>query len=186
MLLGRFSNLRGLIVIDCLFLFLSSFLKLQSPGGLKPCLKTSLRRVLVKEDIPSFLVWISSYVVEVWWLWKADRQCVITEHRDWSRHQNRAGAPVAFKTWWGHQYMVGIICPPAVEIGFRWLPKLGVDTSPRPHAHRHACCVYLQCGADSKPEAVMSLVDKSANVLNFISSYACTLVLWKELKLSQL
>ena len=24
--------------------------------------------------------------------------------------------------------------PPLVEIGLRWLPKLGVDTSPRPHA----------------------------------------------------
>ena len=23
-----------------------------------------------------------------------------------------SGAPVAFKTWCGHQYMVGIICPP--------------------------------------------------------------------------
>ena len=42
MLLGRFSNLRGLKVIDCLFLILSSFLKLQSPGGLKPPLMTSL------------------------------------------------------------------------------------------------------------------------------------------------
>ena len=42
----------------------------------------------------------------------------------------RIGAPVAFKTWCGHQYMVGI--------GLRGLPKLGVDTSPRPHAHRCA------------------------------------------------
>ena len=28
--------------------------------------------------------------------------------------------------------------PPPVEIGLMWLPKLGVDTSPRPHAHRRA------------------------------------------------
>ena len=46
----------------------------------------------------------------------------------------------AFKTWCGHQYGVGIICPPPlVEIGLMWLPKLGVDLSPRPHAHRRAC-----------------------------------------------
>ena len=31
---------------------------------------------------------------------------------------------------------------PLVGIGLRWLPKLGVDMSPRPHAHRHACKVY--------------------------------------------
>ena len=31
--------------------------------------------------------------------------------------------------------------PPLVGIGFRWLPKLGVDTSPRPHAHRRACYI---------------------------------------------
>ena len=50
-----------------------------------------------------------------------------------------SGAPVAFKTWWGHQYRVGKICPPPVGIGLRWLPKHGVDMSPRPHAHRRAC-----------------------------------------------
>ena len=52
------------------------------------------------------------------------------------------GAPVAFKTWWGHQYMVGIICPHPSPGWNRvlksWRPKLGVDTSPRPHAHRRA------------------------------------------------
>ena len=37
------------------------------------------------------------------------------------------GAPVAFKTWWGHQYRVDIICPSLVGIGLRWLPKLGVE-----------------------------------------------------------
>ena len=50
-----------------------------------------------------------------------------------------SGAPVAFKTWCGHQYWVGIICPPPlVEIGLRWLPKLGVDKS---HAHRRASII---------------------------------------------
>ena len=29
----------------------------------------------------------------------------------------------------GPQYRVGIICPPLVEIGLRWLPKLGKDQS---------------------------------------------------------
>ena len=56
-----------------------------------------------------------------------------------SNNTGVTGAPVAFKTWCGNQYRVGIICPPLVEIGLRWLPKLGVDTSPRPHAHRRAC-----------------------------------------------
>ena len=50
-----------------------------------------------------------------------------------------SGAPVVFKSWCGHQYRVGIISPPPVEIGLGWLPKLGVDMSPRPHAHRRAC-----------------------------------------------
>ena len=53
-----------------------------------------------------------------------------------------SGAPGAFKTWCGDQYRVGITFPPPlVEIGLRWLPKLGVDTSSRPHAHRRACLV---------------------------------------------
>ena len=52
------------------------------------------------------------------------------------------GTPVAFKTWWGQQYMVGIICLPPIGIGLRWQQKLGVDTSPRPHAYRRAC-TYL-------------------------------------------
>ena len=26
-----------------------------------------------------------------------------------------SGAPVAFKTCWGHEYMVGILCPPWVQ-----------------------------------------------------------------------
>ena len=48
-----------------------------------------------------------------------------------------SGAPMAFKTWLGHEYMVGIICPPLVGIGLRWLPKLGVDSVhwTRPHIH---------------------------------------------------
>ena len=44
-----------------------------------------------------------------------------------------SGVTAAFK------YRVGIICPPLVEIVLRWLPKLGVDMSPRPYAHRCAC-----------------------------------------------
>ena len=49
-----------------------------------------------------------------------------------------AGVPVAFKTLCGHNL------PPLVEIGLRWLPKLGVDASPRPHAHRRACCLVQE------------------------------------------
>ena len=46
------------------------------------------------------------------------------------------GMPVAFKTWWGQQYMVGIICPPTVGIGLRWQPKLGVAEYPYHYVHR--------------------------------------------------
>ena len=35
-----------------------------------------------------------------------------------------------------------------VEIGLRWLPKLGMDTSPRPQAHRHAC-EYQKCSSST-------------------------------------
>ena len=41
-----------------------------------------------------------------------------------------SGVPVLFV---GHN-----LPPPLVEIGLRWLPKLGVDMSSRPHAHRRA------------------------------------------------
>ena len=44
---------------------------------------------------------------------------------------------MAFKSWWGHLYMVGIIYP-LVKIGLRWQPKLGGDQSPCPQAHRRA------------------------------------------------
>ena len=57
---------------------------------------------------------------------------------DYALYSNLTGAPVALKTWCGHQSRVDRICPPLVEIGLRWLPKIGVDTSPRPHAHRRA------------------------------------------------
>ena len=43
----------------------------------------------------------------VWWIWL------------WVDILGIAGAPVAFKTWCGHYYRVGIICPPLVEIGLR-------------------------------------------------------------------
>ena len=40
--------------------------------------------------------------------------CVV-DHELYIENFTRAvafsGAPVAFKTWWGHQHMVGIICP---------------------------------------------------------------------------
>ena len=48
---ARFSNLRRLIEIDCLFLFQSSFLKLQFQGGLKPF---SLKKLLNGTFILSF------------------------------------------------------------------------------------------------------------------------------------
>ena len=55
----------------------------------------------------------------IWWL-SIRRACGF---------QNLVWTPV----WGGHNL------PPMVEIGLRWLPKLGVDMSPRPHAHRRAC-----------------------------------------------
>ena len=48
---------------------------------------------------------------------------------------------IFMKTWCGHQYRVWHNLPPLAEIGIRWLSKLGVDTSPRPHAHRCACII---------------------------------------------
>ena len=61
---------------------------------------------------------------------------------DYAHHSTTSpppGAPMAFKTWCGHKYIGWAWSAPLVEIGLRWLPKLGVDMSPRPHAHRRAC-----------------------------------------------
>ena len=55
-----------------------------------------------------------------------------------------AGVPVDFKTWWGHQYMMGIISPPPlVGIGIKWLQKIGRDQFPCSHAHRCTCICIL-------------------------------------------
>ena len=40
--------------------------------------------------------------------------------------------------------------PSLVEIGLRWLPKLGVDTSPRPHAHRRALRRHILQGSGAQ------------------------------------
>jgi hypothetical protein len=54
-----------------------------------------------------------------------------------------AGAPVAFKTCLGHQYMVSIICfPPG--IGLRWLTKLGGDQSPCHHAQTRPRGLHIE------------------------------------------
>ena len=45
---------------------------------------------------------------------------------------HNSGASVAFKTWWEHQDMVGIIYPSL--FGLRLLSKLGGDQSPCPQA----------------------------------------------------
>ena len=55
-----------------------------------------------------------------------------------------AGAPVAFKTWWGHQYMLGIICPPGwnrIKVAAKtwWGP---VPMSPYPQARLP---IYRRC-----------------------------------------
>ena len=46
----------------------------------------------------------------------------------------KAGVAAAYKTWWGLQYMVGIIFP-LVGIRLVWQPKLSVDMSPCPQVH---------------------------------------------------
>ena len=38
---------------------------------------------------------------------------------------------------------------PLVGIGLRWLPKLGVDMSPRPHVHRRACIKLLNAACSA-------------------------------------
>ena len=51
-----------------------------------------------------------------------------------------SGAPkYGFQNLEGTSVYGGNNLPPLVGIGLRWLPKLDVDTSPRPHAHRRAC-----------------------------------------------
>ena len=52
----RFSNLGGLIVIDCLFIFLTSFLKPQIPGELKVALiqKELMRLSFLQTDEPIY------------------------------------------------------------------------------------------------------------------------------------
>ena len=42
---------------------------------------------------------------------------------------NLPGPPRRILASQGPQYRVGIICPPLVEIGLRWLPKLDKDQS---------------------------------------------------------
>ena len=97
----------------------------------------------------------------------------------WS-HQNvckslveiNSGAPVAFKTWCGHQYRVGIICPPLVEIGLRWLPKLGVDTSPRPHVHMRTCNFRFEIKSTGNRQMSNALVPWQWAILhNWLNEY---------------
>ena len=40
-------------------------------------------------------------------------------------------------------YLVSIICPPLVLIGLRLPPKLGVDQSLCPYAHRRVCIHFM-------------------------------------------
>ena len=56
----------------------------------------------------------------------------------------------AFRRAYGFQNLVGTsvyggnnLPSPLVGIGLRWLPKLGVDTSPRPHVHKRACAITM-------------------------------------------
>ena len=38
---------------------------------------------------------------------------------------------IYWRTWWGHHYSMGIICPSWLRyVRLRWLPKVGVDKSP--------------------------------------------------------
>ena len=58
-----------------------------------------------------------------------------------SHLMHNSGTAVAFKTWWEHKYMVGIICPSL--FGLRLLKNCG-DQSPCPQA-----CLLILC-LDSK------------------------------------
>ena len=90
-----------------------------------------------------------------------------------------SGAPVAFKTWCGHQYIRWAQSAPLVEVGLKWLPKLGVNTSPRPHAHRRTWMLLLwiwgkQVTAFYKLQNSLDLMAKTTspmcNLVTFISS----------------
>ena len=93
--------------------------------------------------------------------------------------------PVAFKTWWGHQYIVGIICPPPVGIGLRWLPKPLVDTSPRPHAHRRAWTpAGSRQGSKAKPQQPkLFFLQHLARVTILSNNYfeLLLLILWRKM-----
>ena len=83
-----------------------------------------------------------------------------------------SGALAAFKTWCGHQYRVGIICPPLVEIGLRWLPKLGVDTSPRPHVHMRTCNFRFEIKSTGNRQMSNALVPWQWAILhNWLNEY---------------
>ena len=85
---------------------------------------------------------------------------------------------MAFKTdlvWIPDQYRVGII-PLPVEIGLRWLQKLGVDMSPRPHAHRRA---WARLSTDQAHFIFWggfagSLFESSVLLALFLHIYRCT------------
>ena len=49
---------------------------------------------------------------------------------------------IYWRTWWGHHYSMGIICPSWLRyVRLRWLPKVGVDKSPCPPT---ASCGWAQ------------------------------------------
>ena len=98
-----------------------------------------------------FSNWIS-WISELTFAAKTRRNMIILENQlqetdilvrfssfAFSHLMHNSGAPVAFKTWWEHQDMVGIICPSL--FGLRWLPKLGGDQSPSPQARLHILCL---------------------------------------------
>ena len=58
----------------------------------------------------------------------------------------QSGAPMAFKTWWGHHYMVGIICtpPPPGWNRVKMAAKTWCGQWTRPHAYRRACYLVVE------------------------------------------
>ena len=129
--------------------------------------------MLRKTTVNKFLAWSQNHpgfrsTNEKSWLFIVQSFIDITDylvkHGQCVPHSFSFSQAVNFDLWWasldslpnalsrracGFQNLVwtpiqgGHNLPPLVDIGLRWLPKLGVDMSPRPHIHRRACDMTL-------------------------------------------
>ena len=143
----KFSNVRGLYLRKYgTYMFVETFFM----ASLK--LPKSINSFLCNLSIYKFETynwkfsnWIS-WIRELTFAAKTRRNMIILENQlqetdilvrfssfAFSHLMHNSGVPVAFKTWWEYQYMVGIICPPL--FGLRCQNLVGTS----PHVHRRVC-----------------------------------------------